>query len=610
MKPTLKRITGIGLILFCLQSSYAQYDGERVMEKSFEQTDFYFTPYRFVPFGIGAFKNSVPGALNDPFLDLDVNPARLYRDTSGAGYLTIDFRNARQVAENRDIYFPYPMLRTATTDVAYRMPYPQYYLRSRRELEPAVSLAYLLRPRSEGLNAFSFGATYQLITQDERYYSIPQDIYKSMLGADYSGDRAAGTENIPIVDKYSGSDEMHQEGHFGSLFTGIDLTTKLQFGVKVGRVVFEREGSFGSNNFWEYGSASSTSLWRRQESRRQTYGHWEAMAGLRYAIDDATTLGISGGLLTGTADQTLPKLDSTYYAYGPIDAPNDNWGLYASSGMQTQSWKHEGTTTVVGADLSTLVSPGRRFQLIYQYSRQETDILLEGSIRDTSFGRSRYQWDTTIYRHTSDYALLDLRSGGGTAVGISHRLAVSYEWKLGERVTLSLGGQLELRESATNTSEAVIARRYSRYQSTGSYPYAYFDSTAESKRLLWTFATKLRRVTIPVFLTIRTSETMELLFGLNRSASNWRADDVTLAVIDERVHSDLQGSTRQQNFGERYTQPRERMSEVRTTLMAGLTVSPTPSLSIRFLGVPNYVETFEGTELSDVQLWISVCIRP
>jgi hypothetical protein len=168
------RIAIAGLVLLSTQTGFAQYFGEHVMEKSFEHTDFYFTPYRFVPFGIGAFKNSAPGMLNDPFLELDVNPARLYRDTAGAGYLTIDFRNARRVADNRDVYYPYPMM-DAARSAAYLIPYPQYFLRTRRELEPAVSLAYLVRPRSEAFNAFSFGATYQLITQDERYYAIPQD---------------------------------------------------------------------------------------------------------------------------------------------------------------------------------------------------------------------------------------------------------------------------------------------------------------------------------------------------------------------------------------------------------------------------------------------------
>ncbi len=602
-------------MLFCIllltwQYAHAQYDVERVMEKSFEHTDFYFEPYRFVPLGIGPFKNSVSGALNDPFLELDINPARLFRDTSGAGYLTLDFRNSKRVIDGRSDYYPMPWMDASVRDAAYYMPYPRYFLRSRQSLEPAVSVGYLVRPRSELLSMFSFGATYQLMTQDERYYAVPQDIYKSLPGADYRGDRAAGTENIPIVDKYKGSDEMHQEGHFLSAFAGVDLTQRLQFGVKVGRVVFDRDGSYGSQNFWEYGASSSTSLWRSEESRRQSYRHWEGTAGLRYALDEASTIGISLGRLEGTADQTLPRTDSTYYSYGPIDATTDNWGVYASSARQSLSWKHDGTTTFAGADLTSLVDHGRKLFLSYHYSRQETDLTLNGSIADTSFGRSRNQWDTTVYRHTSDYALFDVRNGGGSIVGTTHRLTASYEWKLSEKVTLSLGGQYEFQERATNTSEAVVARRHSYYLSTGSYPYSYFDSTAETKRLLWTFNSQVRRLTIPVFLTIRASETTELLFGLNRTASNWSAEDVTLAIFDRRYHADSQGSSTQQNFGERYTQPRERMSEVRTSLMAGLTVRPSPLLSIRFLGVPNYIDTYNGAELSDVQFWISVSIRP
>ena len=610
MKQNSRFFSLIVLIVFSLHAGSAQYDVERVMEKSFEHTDFFFMPYRFVPFGIGAFKNSVSGMLNDPFLELDVNPARLFRDSSGAGYFVADFRNAREVTDYRNAYYPYPMLRTAAMDMAYRMPYPQYYLNTRRELEPAVSLAYLFRPFSGSWDVLSLGATYQLVTQDEDYYAIPQDVYRSVMGADYKGDRAAGTENIPIVDRYSGADEMLQQGHFVSLFAGADLTQQLQVGTKIGRVVFDREGSYGSSNVWKTGSSSSTSFWRNLESRKQSYGHWEGSLGLRYSLTTAASIGISALRLEGSADQSLPRRDSSYYSYGTIDSDIDDWGIYSSAGEQDQFWNHDGETTIIGADFSAWVTPERRLQFTYQFARQEVDISLSGTVRDGSNGRSRWGWDTTEYRYQSSFGLSDIRTGRGSIVATTQRLTGTYQWKLGDRVFLSLGGQFETRESETKTNESVVANRYSRYQSTGSNPYSSFDSTSETKQLRWTFRTNVMRLTIPVFVTYRASESVELMFGLNRRASNWEAEDVTLAIFDERVYHNQGGSTTESGFGERYTQPRERMSEVRTTFMAGLTVSPTPSLSIRFLGVPNYIDTYAGSELSDFQLWISVSVRP
>lgn len=608
----LHRTSAAVIVLHCLLvlSASGQYDVERVMEKSFEQTEFFFTPYRFLPFGIGPFRNSVSGMLDDPFLELDVNPARLFRDTSGTGYFLADFRNSREITDMRNDYYPHAYLRTAVMDAAFRMPYPMYYVNTRTSLEPAVSLGYVFRFQSPSLNDISLGATYQLLTQDEDYYAVPQDIYTKVLGADYAGARNAGTENIPITDRYSGSNEMHQEGHLLSVFGGVDLTSQLQLGVKVGRVVFDREGSHGSSNVWETGSVSSSSLWKNMESREQAYRHWEGTVGLRYALGDATWIGATAARVQATADQSLPRSDSSFYSYGPALSVTENWGIHSSAGVQEQSWKHEGGTTILGAELSTQVNTDKRFQLRYQYSRQEVDIDLSGNIRDGSTGRSRWSWDTTVYQYESNYGVTDVRSGSGTTSGTSHELNGSYQWKLGDRVTLSLGGRVEIHDRETRTSESVIANRYSRYVTTGSYPYSSFDSTAETKQLLWTFTTSVSRLTIPIFVSYRVSPTAELLFGLNRSASNWKAEDVTLAIFDQRYHADQSGSTTKTNFGERYTQPRERTSEVRTAFMAGLTVTPTPSLSIRFLGVPNFIDTYYGSELSDVQLWLSVSIRP
>lgn len=610
MKTSHRSIILLATFLFCGRDLLAQYDAERVMEKSFEQSDFFFMPYRFIPYGIGPFRNSVAGMLDDPFLALDINPARTYRDSTGAGYFMADFRNAKTVTDLNDNFYPYPMLRTASMDASIWYPFPRYYVQTRRELEPAISLGYLLHPMPESWSSLSLGVTYQLVTQDEDYYAIPQDVYKSVMGADYNGIRAAGTENIPIVDKYRGANEMHQEGHFLSAFFGMDLIERLQVGAKVGRVSFERSGAYGSNNLWDNGSTTSSSYWQNWESREQSYGHWEGSVGLRYALTGGLSLGVTALRLEGTADQTLPRNDSSFYSYGTVDDPVGSWGIYQSSGVQDLAWKHDGGTTVLGADLTSQISETRTFQMYYQYARQDVDITLRGDIRDVSSGRSRWSWDTTEYRYQSTYGLSDLRTGNGTIVATSHRLAASYAWKLGESVKLSLGGQVDVLDRETNTSEAVTATRYSRYQSTGSYPYAWFDSTAEVKELRWAFTTSLKRLTIPIFLTYRASDAVELLVGLNRTASSWEAEEVTLAVFQQRVAADANGTTTRTMFGERYTQPRERSSEVRTALMAGLIVTPTPSLSIRFIGVPNYVDTYHGSELSDIQLWLSITVRP
>jgi hypothetical protein len=215
-----------------------------------------------------------------------------------------------------------------------------------------------------------------------------------------------------------------------------------------------------------------------------------------------------------------------------------------------------------------------------------------------------------VYNSSSSHGLYDRRSGGGTSIGNFHRAVGSLQWDISPTVRLYIGAQYESRIVETSTSEAIVADRFSRYSNTGSYPYSYFDSTAESKALEWEFRTKLTRFTIPIFFTVRTSEVIELMFGLNRSTSDWQVDDVTLALFDYRVHADNNGTTRKFNFGERYTQPQENTSDIRTTFLAGLTVAPSDAFKVRFLVVPNFIDTYEGSELSDLQWWIGVNIMP
>src|SRR5437867_7349977 len=159
------------LLLLCASGTgYGQYMGEQVMERSFEQTDFFFTPYRLVPYGIGTFSNSVAGVLDDPLLNLHVNPAYLPRDSMHASYGYVDFRSAKEIRDESNIYYPYPIFTVRTIEAASFIPYPRFYINTRRELEPVISAAYLFHPTEGALKNLSLGASYQLVSQDEKYY--------------------------------------------------------------------------------------------------------------------------------------------------------------------------------------------------------------------------------------------------------------------------------------------------------------------------------------------------------------------------------------------------------------------------------------------------------
>ena len=582
----------------------AQYWGEHVQDKGFEHTSFFFVPSILNPYGIGSFASTTPGLLDDPLLNVAVNPARARLDSLSHGYMYVDFRSARTIHDHGYGYTP-PWIMYAGTDMAIR-PYPWLYLNTRRELEPVFSGAFIGTPLPEAQPNLLLGGTYQMILQDDKYYSVPQDIYRSVAGMDYAGNRAAAESSIPIVDKYSGQDNMHQLGHFISAFGSYEIPTLGSIGMKVGRVFFDRSGGFGSSNFWGYPAQSaSTSLWSNLEARSQTYNHWELTGGADFFASRQTTIGATVGWLWGDAAQALHRGDSSYYSWS--SAPNQS--LYVRSGNSLQEWRHNGRTVLFGADITSRLTERHTLHVVYQRQRSTVDIGLGTSILDTSYSTYSYTYLDTPATSTSYSLLLDQRSGSGQQITTTNRVLASLQWQIDARLTLALGIQFDWLNSETNTTENVLARMGSVYKSSRGN-YGWLSGNDESKDLRWTFSAERTNFQIPIFLTIKASDAIDVLLGLNRAMTHSRVDDVTLALFRYRQSNSNGTITREENFGERYTTPREELSDVRTTFLAGLTAAPSQHFRVRLLVVPNFQDTAEGSQLENLQWWIGVNILP
>jgi hypothetical protein len=591
------------LLLLSGPLAWAQYWGERVLEKSFEQTGFFFTPSYVNPYGVGAFSQVTPGLLSDPLLDFIVNPARIALDSSQTTYLYTDFRSAQEVEDQQ----PYPPWvyagGMASADMSF---YPMYFSRSRKELEPVFSGALIGRPAPEGLDGLLIGLTYQLVLQDDRYYGIPQDIYKSTVGYDYNGASAAAANELPIVDRYSGEDNISQTGHFVTGFARYAMPFGLDLGGKVSRVTFAREGSFGSSNFWQnsyYGTG--TSLWSNLEAREQDYGHWDIAGGAQYRISNELSVGATFGYLWGSVTQFLGRDDSSYYDHSYTGGSS----FYFRSGANANTWSHDGTTTYGGFDLTTRPSAATVLTFLYRRERSTVDIGVGGAILDTSYSRSSWSDNTGPSTSYSESYLSDTRAGGGTQTNDLDRITGSLRWTINENVWLSIGAILEWNSAETRTTEAVLMDSRSRYWSTAG-TWDWRSGLQESKDLDWTFTAKRTNFSIPVFVNIRASDAVGILLGLNRTMTQWEADDVTLARFRYRVVTSNEGETRQENFGERYTAPTETTTDVQTTFLAGLTLRVARAFNVRLLVVPNFHETYEGTEFQDLQWWIGLTLTP
>jgi hypothetical protein len=585
------------------QSLVAQYWGERVLEKGFEHTDFFFVPGNLIPYGIGSFKSTTPGLIDDPLLNLAVNPARVSIDSIHDHYLYADFRNARIIQDQGPGYIVPWRVYTAS-DAAIR-PYPWVYLNTRKELEPVFSGAYVGRPLPETVPGLMVGTSYQLILQDSKYYSVPQDIYRSVVGSDFSGTRAAAAGSIPIVDRFSGQDNMHQQGHLVTVFGRYEVSSLGTVGLKVGRVTFDRSGMFGSSNLWGYPAQNSgTSLWSNTEARDQAYGHWELTGGAEFRLGKHTSIGVTAGSLWGDAMQNLHRNDSSYYDY----SAGADRSYYVRSASNQETWRHDGRSLLLGGDVVSHISPQNTVRLVYQHQRTTVDIGVNAAIIDTSFSTYSYLAPSPVT--STSYAMLtDLRGGSGESKTTCNRLLAAMQWRIDDRMDLTFGVQVDWQTTETSTQEIVLARMQSVYQSTqGDYSWIYGND--ESKDLLWTFKAERSSFRIPIILTIRASDVFDVLLGLNRTMTHSTIDDVTLALFRYRQVNEVGAVTRQENFGERYTTPQEKVSDVQTTFLAGLTAAPTRQFQVRFLVVPNFRDTYDGSELDELQWWIGVSLTP
>ncbi len=596
----------LGLTFLFGGKTFAQYYGQTSLEKSFEQNDLFFQPSYISPYDIGSSALSTPGVIDDPFLNLQVNPAWFGTDSAGTNHLYLDFRSYRQTAT---LYQPvYPMYYTNGPAVRTEsVIFPYYYVNSEPIIEPILSAAFLTNPLPSSVPGLFVGVTYQAIMQDSKYYTIPFDIYQSYLGYDYRGASVANSSSIPITTVSSGQDNMHHTGNLFSLYAGYEVTPDLKLGLRLGRVLLSENGSYGDNNYWDnYAYGSGSSLYYNIESRDQDYSHWDLSGGVEYRIAPQTTVGLAAGYLQATVTQNLVSRDTSYYTYNP------NNDLSISSETTTENWNHSGKTYYGGVNLTSHLNDHQTITLLYNYNRENVDLGLASNVIDTSYYTYSYTYDTTYSNSVSNSTFLENSGGGGTLTQTSHRLLVSFRWKFSDASELTVGGIVNIMNQSTNTNEPTTANGHSYYNTTGNtYNYLYYDTTQQNKNLQWTFTVNRWSFDVPVIFNYRFSDKVSLLIGLDKQISEWKITDQTLIIYYRNFENDsYSGVTNKSNYGELYVSPEQDISDVNTTFLAGLTVSPAKEFNVRLLLSPSVRASFAGVSATNFQWWLGVNLYP
>jgi hypothetical protein len=590
----------IFLILLSSVIIYPQYFGERSTEQNFEQSELYFKSYYLNTFGLFNFKKIAAGFFNDPFLNLYINPASVPDLGDDELLLYADFRGDRTEVPIINNY----VVPLYYTDIAYR-PYfdPRWFMTTRSEPEPIFSLGILNYPLKDVTKNFFIGGTYQLINRQEKFYSVPYGIYYPNYYYDALGVRAQGVADVPIKDRYAGKDELSTVGHLFSAFAGYKMSDKLSVGISLNGVVHSRDGGYANiyqDKFGQqddYDNSSSNS-----QSREQNYNHLDLSAGVLYDLTEKFSFGIKFGYLTGNADQSYSSSSNYFYQYKKPNITNE-WNYSINDNQNKQQWNQDGNSKYIGFNFTRYVDDKKEFSGYYRFTNSDIDLTNSTNILDTSFYTSRYYntWDTAYYTYNGRSFMSDIRSGTGKRKVYLHEALLNFLWKLTEKTSVRAGIYYNSTNTQVNSFEPITALRKSEYNyvfknNSNNYLYELF----ENKVLEWKYDAQNWSLQIPIVFNFGLNDNWTIIFGLNRILNGWEIDDRTTAYFTKREKNENGQVTVENNFGERYTQPKEKITEDFTKILAGLNVNVSKTFKINLLLDPEF-----DNEFRLAQWWLS-----
>ncbi|MFZ1290916.1 MAG: hypothetical protein WAR79_12545 [Melioribacteraceae bacterium] len=593
------------ILLFVLLTnlSIAQYYQERTTEHNFESSSLFFSSHFLNPYGMKDIKQLSVGLIDDPFLNAYLNPAILPKIENGSTKIYLDFRGDR-TEETIVSSCAVPIYYDAASYI--RAPYPDYrYISTTRsEPEPIVSLGIITYPIESLKNKFYVGGTFQYIKSKDDFYSTQFNIYTNNYYYDSFGASVRNSaESVPVIDRYSGSDEMIFTGKLLTLFSGLNLLENLNVGLFFNTIGYERNGSYLYDYKDDYGNLDNNiSESKDLKSREQNYSHNDLALGLQYSFDDFS-VGIKGGYLDGDVDQ-LHNSESKYiYQY---QTPNvtENWSYNYSIYSSTQNWNQEGDTKYFSLNFSKNFEK-HKVKGYYKYSKSNVNSNTTSAIFDTSNYASRwvsnYNSVQEIYLYNSNSFTKDDRTGESVRENFTHEFMASVDWSLTENITLLSGIYFNDSKSLITTTENAISDRASFYSS--QYPNNNYQNNYEEnadKQLRWNYDNKYFTFQIPIIFDFKFSEKFGLMLGLTRVFKDWDITSVTDVYFTAREVNDNGTIKNAQNFIERYTSPKDTYTEDFTNIFTKFNVAISKQLKVGLLVDPEFDHTFRIA-----QWWLS-----
>ncbi|KAA3606981.1 MAG: hypothetical protein DWQ06_00230 [Calditrichaeota bacterium] len=596
----MEKLTSFSLVLILANLSFGQYYDQNVTEQSFENSGLFFKKQSLNTLGVSKFKNVAVGLVDEPFLNLQLNPARLPKLGDKKTYTYLDFRGDRTESEVSEISYG-----SYGNDAlySYSLPYynPKWYDVTREEPEPVFSLGILSYPFGDKL---MIGGSYQVTYKNEDFYQVPSWIYYEKYGVDSFGNAAVDAEfNGPITDVSLGNDELTTKSHNFNGFLGFNLSERISLGASLNLLKHSREGNYLDVNNQPYDTYyDQESKYYNEESRDLDYNHFDLNTGLEYKFTDSFLGGISIGYLKGKAEQSHFDADSSLYKHNEENI-DDEWSLSYNRRSQDQDWTHDGKSYYGGLNFEKKINDKQTLKGYYKFTNRNIDLENSSTIADTNYYSSRYygSWDSTYYEYFSKSSTLDKRSGDGTRKEKLHELMLAMDFQVTEKSSVTAGFYVKQKNNEINSSEPVSANRSSIYQNYWSNNGQQENlSVSENKTLEWKYKVDYLSIQIPILFKFKFNENWSTTIGVNRILNAWEVEDETIAYFTNKTETQNGQTTTQTNFAERYKKPTQTITEDHTDVITKLDVKVSENFGIGLLVDPEFKDEFRIA-----QWWLS-----
>ncbi|MBO6575560.1 MAG: hypothetical protein JJ896_11205 [Rhodothermales bacterium] len=592
------------VVLAAAVPASAQYTDNRALQKAFENVDFFFKPAFVNPYGLEGFGTGVPGLLNDPLLNLHLTPSLAQQDSSSYAY--VDFRSTREAARH-DYYYPLYGVNYDAALSSFVGYWPRYHIQTYRPAEPVMSLAFITNPAPNRTPDLTVGITYQLATDAQAYYDVPNNLYRGLDMAN-----AAVDEGYPVTQVAGGSDQMRTTGHFPSAFAALQLSDTWRVGARIASASFDRNGEVG--NFHNPGPATVqeinfSSQW---DSRNQEYDHLDFSVGAHGQVSERVVVGGSLGYLSGKGTQWQDGASRFHYLRG-LPA-SEEFSLHSSGSLNESLIQREGGATRGNLFLRKQIDENRLLSVSWTGRWQSLDLSGRVLVDDSTQSENYSNRPNTSYRYDHRYASsnFDERLGTGTGDGNEQRLHVGLDWQVSSKARLLIGAAGARSVESLDTREDVTSRwsmAWSNFWTDGDYveSNAMDQELIEDKEVRWEYRARRSSLQIPVLLWHDLSSHFQLVAGVTRTHQDVEIDDETIAMIHRREVTE-NGVTRvTSRFGESFREPSSFRTVIETGAILGITARPSSQVDVRLLISPRWSDQYD-TRRTD--WWLGIQLRP